>query len=69
MILNKMKTLKKYSTHLLPVLFIIIMMAMPSCKAKYSFNTRDGKKKLSYYNSIPYKGYPVKPRKLNKIPR
>jgi len=59
-----MKTLK-YLRSLLPaVLLIASLMAMPSCKAKYSFNTREGKKKLNYYNSVPYQGYPVRPRKL-----
>jgi hypothetical protein len=36
---------------------------LPSCKAKHSFNTREGKKKLKYYNSVPYRGYPTNPKK------
>ncbi len=67
---RKMKT-RKYFKSLLPViLFVVTLMIMPSCAPKYSFNTREGKKKLSYYNSVPYKGYPVKPsKKLNKVPK
>lgn len=36
------------------VLFLILIFALSSCKAKYSFNSYDGKKKLKYYNSIQY---------------
>ena len=61
---------RKYFKSLLPViLFAIALLIMPSCAPKYSFNTREGKKKLSYYNTVPYKNYPVKPKKINKIPK
>lgn len=35
-------------------ILIIALFAFSSCKAKYSFNSYEGKKKLKYYNSIQY---------------
>jgi hypothetical protein len=35
-------------------LLIIAIIAFSSCKAKYSFNSYEGKKKLKHYNSIQY---------------
>lgn len=35
-------------------LLFIALLAFSSCKAKYSFNSYEGKKKLKYYNSIQY---------------
>ena len=38
-------------------LFTIIILAIlvfSGCKAKYSFNSYEGKKKLKHYNSIQY---------------
>ncbi|MCG8306734.1 MAG: hypothetical protein MI975_05025 [Cytophagales bacterium] len=39
--------------HLAKIL-IVTLMALTACKAKYSFNSYEGKKKLKYYNSIQY---------------
>jgi hypothetical protein len=36
------------------VFLIIALLAGSGCKAKYSFNSYEGKKKLKYYNSIQY---------------
>lgn len=35
-------------------LFILALLAFSGCKAKHSFNSHAGKKKLKYYNSIQY---------------
>jgi hypothetical protein len=35
-------------------LLIILLLAFSGCKAKYSFNSYEGKKKLKHYNSIQY---------------
>jgi len=35
-------------------LIIIAFIVFSGCKAKYSFNSYEGKKKLKYYNSIQY---------------
>lgn len=35
-------------------LLLITLFAFSACKAKYSFNSHAGKKKLKYYNSIQY---------------
>lgn len=35
-------------------LLIIVIFAFSACKAKYSFNSYKGKKKLKHYNSIQY---------------
>lgn len=35
-------------------LLIIALFAFSACKAKYSFNSYQGKKKLKHYNSIQY---------------
>jgi len=35
-------------------LFLLVFIALSGCKAKYSFNSYEGKKKLKYYNSIQY---------------
>ena len=32
----------------------IALLAFSGCKAKYSFNSYEGKKKLKHYNSIQY---------------
>jgi len=36
------------------VILILVVMAFSACKARYSFNSHAGKKKLKYYNSIQY---------------
>jgi hypothetical protein len=48
-------------------LIIFTLFAFSACKAKYSFNSYEGKKKLKYYNSIQYghHQYP-KAKKSNK---
>ncbi len=35
------------------ILFFAILI-LPACKAKYSFNSREGKAKLKHYNSIQF---------------
>jgi len=36
------------------ILILFSLIIFTSCKAKYSFNSYEGKKKLKYYNSIQY---------------
>ena len=35
-------------------LIILVVLVFSGCRAKYSFNSYEGKKKLKYYNSIQY---------------
>jgi len=44
------------------LVLLILSSLILSCKSKYSFKTREGKKKLEYYNSVPYRGYPTNPK-------
>ncbi|MCC5932276.1 MAG: hypothetical protein JJU28_23730 [Cyclobacteriaceae bacterium] len=46
-------------------LILILILGLAGCKAKHSFNTYEGKKKLKYYNSIPYSGYPTHKKRAN----
>ena len=44
-----MKMAKKIAT-----LFLIIAILFSGCRAKRSYKTMEGKKKLKFYNSVPY---------------
>ncbi len=48
-------------------LLIIALLAFSGCKARYSFNSYDGKKKLKHYNTVQYgKKLPTNTKKRNK---
>jgi hypothetical protein len=51
----------------LMAIILFALLAFSGCKAKYSFNSYEGKKKLKHYNSIQY-GHTQYPntRKRNK---
>lgn len=38
------------------ILWIVLMFYFVTCRAKHSFQTREGRKKLDHYNSIQYDG-------------
>lgn len=35
-------------------MLLILALGLSACKARYSFNSYEGKKKLKHYNSIQY---------------
>jgi hypothetical protein len=37
------------------IVAILLLMVFEGCRAKRSYNTAEGKKKLKHYNSILYK--------------
>jgi hypothetical protein len=37
------------------IVAILLLALLEGCKAKRSYNTAEGKKKLKYYNSILYR--------------
>lgn len=43
----------------------MLTVGLGACRAKYSFNTREGKKKIQYYNSIQHRGYPTAHKSKN----
>lgn len=55
--------MKKYLLMFITV--ILISPILGSCQPRYSFNTREGKKKIKYYNSIQYRGYPTANKNKN----
>ena len=55
--------MKKYL--LMFIALILLSPILGACTAKYSFNTREGKKKIKYYNSIQYRGYPTAHKNKN----
>ena len=44
------------------IFLLIVVFLFGACKARHSFNSVDGKKKLKHYNSIQHRGYPSKKR-------
>ncbi len=46
-------------------LLLLVLFAVSACKAKYSFNSYEGKQKLKHYNSVQYENtqYPKTKKK------